>query len=109
MATKIKSQKSTKSTKNIRARLKRSDDARYMKFVSEALGWYGAAAILIAFGLASFDLLNVKELPYQLLNFTGAIGVLTVATAKHVRQSMLINAFWALMAGIALIRIVLQV
>lgn len=82
--------------------------ARRTRIVTELLGWYGAAAILIAYTLASFNLIDVHETFYLILNFTGAIGILTVATAKHVRQSMLINAFWALMAMMALVRIILQ-
>lgn len=79
------------------------------RVISEALGWYGAAAILTAYVLASFNVVTVHDTGYLILNFTGAIGVLTVATAKHVRQSMLVNAFWAAMAGLALIKIILQV
>lgn len=82
--------------------------ARRTRVLTETLGWYGAAAILIAYALASFNIIDVHETFYLVLNFTGAIGILTVATAKHVRQSMLINAFWALMAVIALVRIILQ-
>lgn len=76
--------------------------------MTEIIGWYGAAAILAAYTFASFDMIDVHSTFYLILNFTGAIGILTVATAKHVRQSMLINAFWALMAATALVRIILQ-
>jgi len=82
-------------------------NARRNHIISEALGWYGAAAILIAYGLSSFNVLSVQSTLYLILNLTGALGILAVATAKHVRQSMLINAFWALMAAVSLIRIML--
>lgn len=79
------------------------------RFASEVLGWYGAVAVLVAYALASFNVISVHEAPYLLLNLSGALGVLAVATAKHVRQSMVVNTFWALMAGLALLKIVLQV
>ena len=85
------------------------EQTRRTVLATEALGWYGAAAILIAYTLVSINVLDVHSTPYLILNFTGAIGILTVATAKHVKQSMLINSFWALMAAIALFKIILQV
>lgn len=83
--------------------------SRRRKLLTEIVGWYGALAVLVAYCLASFNLTGVHDAPYLVLNFTGALGILTVATAKHVRQSMVVNAFWAAMAGLALVKIVFQV
>lgn len=77
--------------------------------LSEVVGWYGAIAILLAYALASFSVVSVHNPIYLLLNLTGALGVLNIATAKHVKQSMVVNAFWALMAALALLKIIIQV
>jgi hypothetical protein len=40
-----------------------------------------------------------------LLNLTGALGIVVIAAAKKVRQPLLLNVFWAIIALVALIRI----
>ena len=80
----------------------------HKNLLTEFLGWYGVLAILLAYILVSVSVLDVHGIPYQLLNLTGALGILLVATAKHVKQSMVINAFWALMAAVALVGIFIR-
>ncbi|MBU4339059.1 hypothetical protein KKD57_05930 [Patescibacteria group bacterium] len=43
-------------------------------FIDEVIGWYGMAAILLAYGLVSFGFLASSSVFYQVLNFTGAGG-----------------------------------
>lgn len=43
-------------------------------FIDEIIGWYGMAAILLAYGLVSFNVLSASGIFYQVLNFTGAGG-----------------------------------
>lgn len=43
-------------------------------FINEIIGWYGMAAILLAYSLVSFNLLSASDIIYQILNFTGAGG-----------------------------------
>lgn len=75
------------------------------KFSIEALGWYGAVAIVGAYILVSFNVITVDMLLYQVLNFTGAIGVVVVSIAKGARQPAVLNVFWALIALVAMVRI----
>ena len=42
--------------------------------MTEILGWYGVAAILIACGLVSFKLTGASSYVYQALNLTGALA-----------------------------------
>jgi len=42
--------------------------------IEEIIGWYGMAAILLAYALVSFSFLSASNIIYQLLNFTGAGG-----------------------------------
>jgi hypothetical protein len=71
----------------------------------EAGGWYGAAAVLLAYALVSFNAISPHGWIYQLLNFTGAVGVLIISYMKHARQPALLNFVWAVIALVALIQL----
>jgi hypothetical protein len=69
--------------------------------------WYGVAAILVAYALVSFDLLDSDSLTYQLLNATGAAGVMIISFVRRAYQPVVLNFTWTLIAVIAILRIVL--
>lgn len=71
----------------------------------EALGWYGAASVLFAYTLVSFNIISPHGWLYQLLNFTGASGVLVISYMKQAKQPALLNFVWAVIALIALIQL----
>lgn len=73
-------------------------------FLSEIIGWYGAAAILCAYGLSSFGFLTPDNPWYQLLNASGAIGIVINVLAKHAYPPAVLNIIWALIAIVALVR-----
>jgi hypothetical protein len=79
----------------------------HKQLAAEIVGWYGALAILVAYMLVSFDVIEGDGLAYQFLNLTGAIGVLIIALYKKVKQSVLLNVFWALIAVVAIVNIIL--
>ena len=74
--------------------------------LAEMAGWYGALAILTAYILVSFGIIAPEGLIYQILNLTGALGVVIIAIHKNVKQSVLLNIFWASVAIIAIVKIV---
>ena len=74
----------------------------------EVIGWYGMAAILLAYALNSFKIIDSSHLAYQLLNLTGAIGVVVVSYVKGVMQPAVLNMVWAIIAVIAIIQISLN-
>lgn len=80
---------------------------RINKNLAEIAGWYGAIAIVSAYALVSFSVVKPDGLLFQLLNLTGALGIITISAAKNVTQSVVLNLFWAAIALIALINIVL--
>jgi hypothetical protein len=43
------------------------------KIYSQAFGWYGTIAIIAAYYMTSFGILDVQSITYQLLNITGAL------------------------------------
>lgn len=71
------------------------------------IGWYGAAAIMAAFALVSFEVLEATAFPYQLLNGTGAIGIVYISFKKDAYQPGVLNIIWALIAGVAIVRMFL--
>ena len=73
--------------------------------VENYFGWYGVLAILLAYFLISLNIISDKNAVYQLLNLTGALGIVTEAVSKKDKQPATLNAAWALIATIALIRI----
>lgn len=75
--------------------------------IAEIAGWYGTIAILLAYALVSFGLVSSDSAAFQLLNLTGAMGIIVIAVNKKVMQSVILNLFWAVVALIALVNIVL--
>lgn len=73
---------------------------------AEAAGWYGTVAIVLAYMLVSFKVIESDSLPYQLLNLTGALGIVAVSLVKRVKQPAVLNMFWAAIAFVALLSII---
>jgi predicted membrane metal-binding protein len=71
-------------------------------------GWYGVLAILLAYLLLSFNVIVSKSLSYQLLNLTGALGVIVEAMSKKDAQPAVLNGAWAAIAILAIVRIVIS-
>lgn len=74
---------------------------------TETCGWYGMAALVTAYGLASFGFIAAEGTVYQLLNLSGSLALIIVALSKNVLQIVLLNLFWAAIGLIALGRIYL--
>ena len=71
----------------------------------EAIGWYGAIVILLAYALVSYNFIVADSIFYQFLNISGGIGLLWIAYKKHVTQSVLLNIVWIMIGIIALLKI----
>lgn len=77
-----------------------------MKKYSNIFGWYGAIATLSAYFLISFAILHPKDLSYQILNLSGAIGLGIVCYYKKTYQPLFVNIIWAGIAILAIVGIV---
>ena len=75
------------------------------QLLAEIAGWYGALAILTGYALVSFEIVNSDTLAFQLLNLTGALGIIAIAAYKRVAQSIVLNVVWSLVAIIAIVNI----
>ncbi len=69
------------------------------------IGWYGVVAILGAYALVSFSIVDVHGWLYQVLNLTGALGLVLVSYHKKDYQPAVLNAIWAIVALVAAIRL----
>ena len=74
--------------------------------LSEIAGWYGAAAILGSYALVSFNVISPSGYAYQLLNLTGAIGLMIISIKKDVKQSVVLNIVWSSVAIVALLKLI---
>jgi hypothetical protein len=72
----------------------------------KAFGWYGVGAILSAYALNSFGYMGSGSVIYQLLNVTGAIGIVFVSLHRRAYQPAVLNAVWAIIALLALTALV---
>ena len=78
-----------------------------MMEIKQVIGWYGVVAIVIAFTLLNFGILGTDSLVYQLLNLTGAIGIIIEAGSKKDYQPVALNIVWLLVAIYGLLQIIL--
>lgn len=70
-------------------------------------GWVASLMILCAYSLTTLGLLASTDARIHILNLLGAIGIGTVTFVKRAYQSVLLNAVWAVVAGVGLVRIFL--
>lgn len=75
------------------------------KIIDEIIGWYGTVAIIMAYALLSFGSIMSTDLIYQILNGTGAIGIVYVSFKKKAYQPGVLNVIWAMIAIIAIINV----
>ncbi|MEU8076848.1 hypothetical protein AB0B31_15525 [Catellatospora citrea] len=68
----------------------------------EVVGWLGAAALLLAYGLLSSGRLAAGT-TYQLLNLAGAVALAVNGIVHRALPSVAVNAVW-LVIGLAALR-----
>ncbi len=65
-----------------------------LKNVADLMGWYGMLAILGAYFLSSFKILSNAEVTYQILNITGAFGVMWSSWVHKSWPATVLNSLW---------------
>lgn len=75
------------------------------KAIIEFIGWYGVCAILVAYLLVSNSFISAASISYQLLNASGAFGIIINSITKKDFQPALLNSIWLIIAVIALAKI----
>lgn len=75
--------------------------------ITEILGWYGVIAVVGAYALLSLEIVSSNSLLFQGLNLTGAIGIVIDALEDKNTQPAVLNIIWAIIALIAIVKILL--
>ena len=65
-----------------------------MATVVELVGWAGALAVLLAYGLVSAERVTSRSWSYQLLNIGGAIGLVINSSWNGAIPSAVVNLIW---------------
>ena len=74
------------------------------KKIYDIIGWYGAAAVLFAYGLASLGYATPNDLSVMLLNVTGGLGLAALSMRQKAHPLTAINLVWAVIALVAFFR-----
>jgi len=77
------------------------------KVFDEIIGWYGTIAIVGAYALLSFGVISANSMAYQLLNATGAIGIVVISFKKKAYQPGVLNIIWTVIAIVAIIKMII--
>lgn len=72
----------------------------------ELVGWCGAFALLLAFGLSATSLLQPSSAAYLTLNLFGAGGLAYASLSRHAYSPAVLNIIWALVAALSLIALI---
>jgi len=56
------------------------------RILDEIIGWYGTIVIVLAYALLSFNIISPTNLTYQILNATGALGIVYISFKKKTYQ-----------------------
>lgn len=77
------------------------------KQIIELAGWYGTFAIVSAYVLNSLSLIGSNTVIYQLLNLSGALGIVGISLHKKAYQPATLNIIWTIIAFIAIVKIII--
>jgi hypothetical protein len=75
-----------------------------MELLIEIIGWTGSIAVLVAYGLNSYQKLRSDSMMFYLLNFTGGIFLIFYTVYKEAFASAFVNVVWVIIAVVAIIR-----
>lgn len=75
------------------------------KLIEEDIDWLGVVAILLAYGLLSFNVITSNSVWYQALNLAGAAMIFIISFLKKDYQPAVLNVIWTIIALVALIKI----
>lgn len=79
-----------------------------MKLLIDILGWIGSIAVLIAYGLNSYQKLRSDSIVFYLLNIVGGILLIVYTVYKEAFANTFINVVWVIVAIPALLRVIIK-
>ncbi len=72
------------------------------------IGWVGVVAVLLAYMLNSFGVLQTNQPLYFALNLVGSLTLLIEAYIHHDIPPVLLNIIWAIIAMVGLVRFLIS-
>ena len=75
------------------------------KYLTEVIGWTGAAFSLSAYSLNSLNLIGSQSLAYLLMNIIGCFFLIIYTFSKKAYANSVLNTIWLLMTIVALIKV----
>jgi hypothetical protein len=72
--------------------------------VIDIAGWMGAAVLLVAYGLVSFEKMRAEKLLYQSLNAAGSFLLIVNTVYYRAYPSAFVNVVWIVIAFLASMR-----
>jgi len=79
-----------------------------MKLLIDILGWIGSIAVLVGYGLNSYQKLRSDSPVFYLLNIVGGILLIVYSYYKSAFANTFINIVWVMVAVPALIKVFLR-
>jgi hypothetical protein len=73
-----------------------------IELVVEIIGWIGSIAILLAYGLNSYQKIKSDALAFPLLNLGGGLLLIVYTVYKDALANTFVNLVWVIIAIIAL-------
>lgn len=75
-----------------------------MEIMINILGWVGSAALLLGFGLNSYQKIESKSITFLMLNITGGVLLIVYTAYFHAYANTTLNIIWVVVAIPALLR-----
>jgi hypothetical protein len=69
-----------------------------MKLLMDIIGWLGAATVIVAYGLNSYQKIKSDSYPFQIANLAGGILLIIYAFYKKADANVFINIVWVIIA-----------
>jgi len=70
--------------------------------VGDICGWIGAASLIGAYLLISFDVISAQTFLYQILNIIGGAGLLVLGIVRKAYPSAVTNIVWIIIGIVAI-------
>ena len=77
-----------------------------MEVIIDVLGWAGSAALLLGYGLNSYQKIKSDSLAFLLLNIFGGVFLIIYTGYLHAYANTMLNIVWVIVAIPALFKVV---
>lgn len=75
-----------------------------MEIIINILGWVGSAALLLGYGLNSYQKIESKSITFLMLNITGGIFLIVYTAYFQAYANTMLNIVWVIIAVPALVK-----